>query len=55
MAVSGDAGGAKRREKKPAAPAVAEKLSHPDKLELYYWMRLTRTLVERLVNLHRQN
>lgn len=55
MAVSGDAGSAKRREKKPAAPAVTEKLNHEDKLELYYWMRLTRTLEERLVNLHRQN
>ena len=31
------------------------KLSPADKLELYYWMRLTRTLEERLVNLHRQN
>ncbi len=37
------------------APKTAEKLSHADKLELYQWMRLTRTLEERLVNLHRQN
>ncbi len=37
-----------------AAKGVA-KLSRADKLQLYYWMRLTRTLEERLVNLHRQN
>lgn len=55
MAGRGDAQGAKRKDKLTAAPAVAEKLSHSDKLELYYWMRLTRTLEERLVNLHRQN
>jgi TPP-dependent pyruvate/acetoin dehydrogenase alpha subunit len=30
-------------------------LPQSKKLELYYWMRLTRTLEERLVNLHRQN
>ncbi len=52
MAVKGDARGAKRSA---AAPAVAGKLPHSDQLELYYWMRLTRTLEERLVNLHRQN
>ena len=52
MPAKGDARGAKRS---PTAPAVAGKFSHPDKLELYYWMRLTRTLEERLVNLHRQN
>jgi pyruvate dehydrogenase E1 component alpha subunit/2-oxoisovalerate dehydrogenase E1 component alpha subunit len=55
VAAKGDARGAKRKEKTAAAPAVAAKLSHSDKLELYYWMRLTRTLEERLVNLHRQN
>jgi TPP-dependent pyruvate/acetoin dehydrogenase alpha subunit len=53
VAVQGDARGAKRRDK-TAAPAVAEKLPPAAKLELYYWMRLTRTLEERLVNLHRQ-
>ncbi len=29
-------------------------LSREQKLELYYYMRLTRTLEERLVNLYRQ-
>jgi TPP-dependent pyruvate/acetoin dehydrogenase alpha subunit len=48
----GDARGAKRSA---VAPAAAGKLARSDKLELYYWMRLTRTLEERLVNLHRQN
>ncbi len=38
-----------------AATGVAAKLPHAKKLELYYWMKLTRTLEERLVNLHRQN
>jgi TPP-dependent pyruvate/acetoin dehydrogenase alpha subunit len=52
VAVKGDARVAKRSA---AAPAVAGPLTHLEKLELYYWMRLTRTLEERLVNLHRQN
>lgn len=52
MPAKGDARGAKRSS---AASAVAGKLSHSNKLDLYYWMRLTRTLEERLVNLHRQN
>ncbi|MFI5231546.1 MAG: thiamine pyrophosphate-dependent dehydrogenase E1 component subunit alpha [Gemmatimonadales bacterium] len=52
MPAKGDARGAKRSS---AASAVAGKLPHSDKLDLYYWMRLTRTLEERLVNLHRQN
>src|SRR5438132_11012502 len=30
------------------------KLSHDQLLDLYYWMRLTRTLEERLVALYRQ-
>ena len=55
MPAKGDARGAKRKGKLAVAPAVAAKLSHSDKLDLYYWMRLTRTLEERLVNLHRQN
>ena len=39
------------------APKGDAKLTLPQskKLELYYWMKLTRTLEERLVNLHRQN
>ena len=53
--MKGGARGSKRKEKHAAAPAVAGRLSHSDKLSLYYWMRLTRTLEERLVNLHRQN
>src|SRR5215204_7714882 len=36
---------------KPAAPAV---LHRDQLLELYYYMRLTRSLEERLVNLYRQ-
>ncbi len=36
----------------PAAPSAA--LSRAQLLELYYWMRLTRTLEERLVALYRQ-
>jgi len=40
-----------------AAPAPAQSatgLSREQLLELYYWMRLTRSLEERLVNLYRQ-
>lgn len=41
-----------------AAPAVvarpSDALSRDRKLELYYWMKLTRQLEERLVNLYRQ-
>lgn len=33
---------------------AAELLTREQKLELYYWMRLTRSLEERLVNLYRQ-
>jgi pyruvate dehydrogenase E1 component alpha subunit/2-oxoisovalerate dehydrogenase E1 component alpha subunit len=36
----------------PARPSDA--LTRAQKLELYYWMRLTRSLEERLVNLYRQ-
>ena len=32
----------------------SERLSRPQLMELYYWMRLTRTLEERLVALYRQ-
>jgi len=41
----------------PAPGAVSESdvsLSREQRLELYYWMRLTRSLEERLVNLYRQ-
>jgi TPP-dependent pyruvate/acetoin dehydrogenase alpha subunit len=37
----------------PGAPLPAG-LTRPQLLELYYWMRLTRSLEERLVGLHRQ-
>jgi pyruvate dehydrogenase E1 component alpha subunit/2-oxoisovalerate dehydrogenase E1 component alpha subunit len=36
------------------SPASAGDLSREQLLELYYWMRLTRSLEERLVNLYRQ-
>ena len=35
-------------------PAARAGLSRDQLLELYYWMRLTRSLEERLVNLYRQ-
>ncbi len=38
----------------PAGPRPSDRLSREQKLELYYWMRLTRTLEERLVALYRQ-
>jgi len=37
-----------------AAPSPSASLSRDQLLELYYWMRLTRTLEERLVALYRQ-
>ncbi|MES2522365.1 MAG: thiamine pyrophosphate-dependent dehydrogenase E1 component subunit alpha [Gemmatimonadota bacterium] len=37
-----------------AAPRPSDALSRDQKLELYYWMRFTRMLEERLVNLYRQ-
>lgn len=37
-----------------AAPRPSDALSREQKLALYYWMRLTRTLEERLVALYRQ-
>jgi TPP-dependent pyruvate/acetoin dehydrogenase alpha subunit len=36
------------------SPTAAAGLSREQLLELYYWMRLTRSLEERLVNLYRQ-
>src|SRR5688500_18126237 len=44
---------ARRPEAAPAAPAT-QGLDRAAKLELYYYMRLTRSLEERLVNLYRQ-
>jgi pyruvate dehydrogenase E1 component alpha subunit/2-oxoisovalerate dehydrogenase E1 component alpha subunit len=38
----------------PRAPAPPHGLTRDQLLELYYWMRLTRTLEERLVALYRQ-
>jgi TPP-dependent pyruvate/acetoin dehydrogenase alpha subunit len=38
----------------PASEKSAVNLTREQKLELYYWMRLTRSLEERLVNLYRQ-
>ncbi|HVH40427.1 MAG TPA: thiamine pyrophosphate-dependent dehydrogenase E1 component subunit alpha [Gemmatimonadaceae bacterium] len=35
-------------------PHLGEQLTREQKLQLYYWMRLTRTLEERLVALYRQ-
>jgi pyruvate dehydrogenase E1 component alpha subunit/2-oxoisovalerate dehydrogenase E1 component alpha subunit len=37
-----------------SAPRPSDALTREQKLELYYWMRLTRTLEERLVALYRQ-
>ena len=37
-----------------ASPSASTDLSRAQLLELYYWMRLTRSLEERLVNLYRQ-
>ena len=38
----------------PASVDGGDTLSSAQRLELYYWMRLTRSLEERLVNLYRQ-
>jgi TPP-dependent pyruvate/acetoin dehydrogenase alpha subunit len=51
-------GGRGARQSAAAPPAAVEErdveLSETQRLELYYWMRLTRSLEERLVNLYRQ-
>ena len=51
-------GGRGARTSAHAPPAAVEEgdaeLSGAQRLELYYWMRLTRSLEERLVNLYRQ-
>lgn len=43
-----------RRTRAPGADAPSAALTRAQLLELYYWMRLTRTLEERLVALYRQ-
>ena len=45
---------AKARVERTVASRPSDELSRERKLELYYWMRLTRQLEERLVNLYRQ-
>jgi TPP-dependent pyruvate/acetoin dehydrogenase alpha subunit len=52
-------GGGRGTRKSAATPPAAvqggnEALTEAQRLELYYWMRLTRSLEERLVNLYRQ-
>jgi TPP-dependent pyruvate/acetoin dehydrogenase alpha subunit len=51
-------GGRGARRSAAAPPAAVEEgdveLTAAQRLELYYWMRLTRSLEERLVNLYRQ-
>jgi TPP-dependent pyruvate/acetoin dehydrogenase alpha subunit len=42
------------RSPQPPVSALPPRLSNDQLLELYYWMRLTRTLEERLVALYRQ-
>src|SRR3712207_9247386 len=46
------AAGGDDRESRDSRPS--SRLSREQLLELYYWMRLTRSLEERLVNLYRQ-
>src|SRR5690242_19950322 len=46
--------GTSRPRVAPASPAPSASLGRTQKLELYYYMRLTRSLEERLVNLYRQ-
>ncbi len=48
--------GAPRASRNRGAPSArpSDALEREQKLELYYWMRLTRALEERLVNLYRQ-
>ena len=60
MARSVTSRGTSRRASGAGAPAPAAEpvsdvsLTREQRLELYYWMRLTRALEERLVNLYRQ-
>src|SRR5688500_10208483 len=50
---SGRAAAGRAPRSKPGARPSA-RLTRDQQLELYYWMRLTRSLEERLVNLYRQ-
>jgi TPP-dependent pyruvate/acetoin dehydrogenase alpha subunit len=50
----GEGRGQKGRKDSPLAPRPSSLLSRDQLLDLYYWMRLTRTLEERLVALYRQ-
>jgi TPP-dependent pyruvate/acetoin dehydrogenase alpha subunit len=58
VAAKGEGRAAKRGAATSPAPAQAMdgdvSLTREQRLELYYWMRLTRSLEERLVNLYRQ-
>jgi TPP-dependent pyruvate/acetoin dehydrogenase alpha subunit len=59
MARSATQGGGRDARSRAAAPATVAaagdvSLTRAQRLELYYWMRLTRSLEERLVNLYRQ-
>ena len=58
MARSATSRGGGRRASSAAATSAAPEsdvsLTREQRLELYYWMRLTRSLEERLVNLYRQ-
>jgi TPP-dependent pyruvate/acetoin dehydrogenase alpha subunit len=51
---SGEAGRKRRAADAPAGSRPSALLSRQQLLDLYYWMRLTRTLEERLVALYRQ-
>jgi pyruvate dehydrogenase E1 component alpha subunit/2-oxoisovalerate dehydrogenase E1 component alpha subunit len=50
----GRGGGAQPSAAADGVGTAAARLTRDQKLELYYWMRLTRSLEERLVNLYRQ-
>jgi pyruvate dehydrogenase E1 component alpha subunit/2-oxoisovalerate dehydrogenase E1 component alpha subunit len=58
VAAKGEGRAAKRDAATSLAPAQSSEsdvsLTREQRLELYYWMRLTRSLEERLVNLYRQ-
>jgi TPP-dependent pyruvate/acetoin dehydrogenase alpha subunit len=54
MSPAGTAPAAAAPSEPTDATASGTSLSRAQKLELYYWMRLTRSLEERLVNLYRQ-
>ncbi len=53
-AVTRGAGRKRADGESPAAEQASPGLTDAQRLELYYWMRLTRSLEERLVNLYRQ-